>query len=143
MFAETNGLITGNQLYRLLQWDKSQFNPVHSGDIIFIALLPGFNYNLITSVTSHTNTSNASDYLNIKKCSLNKKHINHIIFIFRYFYVLKDCDDLTNEEIESECGRYVVAYNGWIMNTNLAHFYNFITSESSVSKLNYYMHASM
>ena len=50
--------------------------------------------------------------------------------------------DLTNEEIESEDGRYVVAYNGWIMNTNLA-FYNFVASESSVSKLNYYMHESM
>ena len=57
--------------------------------------------------------------------------------------MLEGRDDLTNEEIESECGRYVVAYNGWIMNTKLANFYNFIASESSVSELNYYMHASI
>ena len=57
--------------------------------------------------------------------------------------MLEGRDNLINEEIESEHGRSVVANNGWIMNTNLANFYNFIASESSVSKLNYYMHASI
>ena len=61
--------------------------------------------------------------------------LHHIIKIFRYFYVLKYHDDLTNEEIESERGRYVVAYNGWILDTKSVNFHNLIAPESSVSKL--------
>ena len=32
---------------QLLHWGRSQLNPVHSRDIVFITLVPGFNYTLI------------------------------------------------------------------------------------------------
>ena len=63
ILAETDDMITGNQLHILLHWDRSQLNPVHLGDIVFITsasalgnkndstLIPEFNYTLMNSFT--------------------------------------------------------------------------------------------
>ena len=59
--------------------------------------------------------------------------IRTVIFIYRYFYVMKDGDDLTNEEIEGEEGRMVVAHNGWVMDADP--FVNFADPSSLVSEL--------
>lgn len=47
--------------------------------------------------------------------------------------MLKDGDDLTEEEIESEEGRMVVAHNGWVMDADP--FVNFAGPGSLVSQL--------